>query len=108
MTRAALLAACLALPAAAQEVTMHATPDALAVITLRNESTFGKDALHRWRTPAGEVVIRHQTTPNAGGGCCPDTLTAVDWPDGYYPDPLVLEVPEGGVAALMIRPMVGM
>ncbi|SLN74854.1 hypothetical protein ROJ8625_04113 [Roseivivax jejudonensis] len=102
MIRAALLSL-IAFPAAAQSVT--ATDDA---IILHNQQEAPTDEVMVFTMPIGDVTVRHITSPNALGGCCPDTLEVVDLPEGYVAMPHAIEVEEGDTRAIFIRQYSGM
>lgn len=99
------LALASALPAAAQELEYRdsETGEEIGLIHWTNKPMVGPRTKYlTFNTPAGEVVLRHWSSPNGVDGCCPDTVEVWQTPPGVMVFPSSGEVEEGDTAVLRV------
>jgi len=105
LTLAAALAACLAVPAMAQNAPEHPPPGfvftpsppggaLVGTITWGNAGEVPGEYFHDFETAEGVVTLRHVVTTNGGRGCCPDTVEVMQTPPGILVRPMSLEMDE--------------
>ena len=117
MIRTIILTACLAMPAAAQDVHMWGSqfygstislepttaPGAVAQVTFDNKTVHADEQVTFDLTLNGMTVTVEALV---GRGLTPDRMEVIP-PDGFYADPPEIDVPEDEIGVVLILPFLG-